>query len=135
MPSKIVDIVRQALEEDIGTGDITSQACIPENRQAAGHFLARETVVLAGTELVPIIYEMRGGVTLLEILHKDGDHLLEGDRIANVTGRARTLLECERVALNFLQRLSGVATLANQFSALVKERIAEYSTPARLRQA
>jgi nicotinate-nucleotide pyrophosphorylase (carboxylating) len=120
MPSKIVDIVRQALEEDIGTGDITSQACIPENRQAAGHFLARETVVLAGTELVPIIYEMRGGVTLLEILHKDGDHLLEGDRIANVTGRARTLLECERVALNFLQRLSGVATLANQFSALVE---------------
>jgi nicotinate-nucleotide pyrophosphorylase (carboxylating) len=63
---------------------------------------------------------MRGGVTLLEILHKDGDHLLEGDRIANVTGRARTLLECERVALNFLQRLSGVATLANQFSALVE---------------
>jgi nicotinate-nucleotide pyrophosphorylase (carboxylating) len=120
MPSKIVDIVRQALEEDIGTGDITSQACIPENGQAAGHFLARETVVLAGTELLPIIYEMRGGVTLLEILHKDGDHLLEGDRIANVTGRARTLLECERVALNFLQRLSGVATLANQFSALVE---------------
>ena len=120
MPSKIVDIVRQALEEDIGTGDITSQACIPEDRRAAGHFLARESLVLAGTELLRIIYEIRGGVDHLEILHKDGDHLHEGDRIANVTGRARTLLECERVALNFLQRLSGVATLANQFSALVE---------------
>jgi nicotinate-nucleotide pyrophosphorylase (carboxylating) len=120
MPSKIVDIVRQALEEDIGTGDITSQACIPEDRQAAGHFLARETLILAGSEILPIIYEIRGGISGLEILRQDGDHLHEGDRIANVTGRARTLLECERVALNFLQRLSGVATLANQFSALVE---------------
>jgi len=120
MPSKIVDIVRQALEEDIGTGDITSQACIPEDRQAAGHFLARETLILAGSEILPIIYEIRGGISGLQILRQDGDHLHEGDRIANVTGRARTLLECERVALNFLQRLSGVATLANQFSALVE---------------
>jgi len=120
MPSKIVDIVRQALEEDIGTGDITSQACIPEDRQAAGYFLARETLILAGSEILPIIYEIRGGISGLQILRQDGDHLHEGDRIANVTGRARTLLECERVALNFLQRLSGVATLANQFSALVE---------------
>src|ERR1019366_1070481 len=54
------------------------------------------------------------------LLRKDGNHLGEGDRIATVRGRARTLLECERVALNFLQRLSGVATLAYRFSSLVE---------------
>ena len=65
------------------------------------------------------IYEIRGGAALT-LLHKDGDHLHEGDRIANVQGSARTLLECERVALNFLQRLSGVATLAQQYAARVE---------------
>ena len=115
-----IDIVRQALEEDIGAGDITSEVCVPEDRQAAGHFLAREPLVLAGAGLLETIYDLRGGVRHLEVLREDADHLEAGDRIANVTGRARTLLECERVALNFLQRLSGVATLANQFSALVE---------------
>jgi nicotinate-nucleotide pyrophosphorylase (carboxylating) len=121
MPNRITfDIVRQALQEDIGAGDVTSQVCVPEERQASGHFLAREPLVLAGTDLLKTIYDVRGGVDHLEILRQDGEHLTEGDRIANVNGRARTLLECERVALNFLQRLSGVATLASQFSALAE---------------
>jgi nicotinate-nucleotide pyrophosphorylase (carboxylating) len=119
LTSDSIEIVRQALLEDIGDGDITSQACVPEDQQASGYFLAREPLVLAGAGLLETIYDLRGGVRHLEILRQDGEHLEEGDRIANVTGCARTLLECERVALNFLQRLSGVATLASQFSALV----------------
>ena len=120
MHPEVLDTVHRALAEDIGPGDVTSQACIPEDRRASGYFLARQGMVLAGTEVLTAIYDARGGVEELVLLRKDGDHLGEGDRIATVRGSARTLLECERVALNFLQRLSGVATLAGQFSALVK---------------
>src|SRR5438270_11370940 len=112
---EIVEVVRRALEEDIGPGDITSRACVPEDRRASGFFLVRERLVLASVELLPLIYGFRGGVDKLEILQPDGARLNGGQHIATVEGRARTLLECERVALNFLQRLSGVATLARQF--------------------
>jgi nicotinate-nucleotide pyrophosphorylase (carboxylating) len=110
-----LDIIRLALAEDIGSGDVTTQSCVPADRRAAGYFLARHHMILAGTEVLPIIYPEG-----LEILHHDGDRLEEGDRIATVRASARTLLECERVALNFLQRLSGVATLAHQFANVVK---------------
>jgi len=112
----IADIVRRALAEDIGSGDVTTEACVPADRMAAGYFIARESLVLAGTDVLAAIYTERGGVDELTVRHSDGDRLREGDRIALVRGRARTLLECERVALNFLQRLSGVATLASQFA-------------------
>jgi nicotinate-nucleotide pyrophosphorylase (carboxylating) len=120
MHSEITNAIRQALEEDIGGGDITSAACVPAGRRARGYFLVREWLVLAGIDLLAPIYETRGGVEELRILRKDGDHLHEGVRVAEVTGNARTLLECERVALNFLQHLSGIATLAHQFAALVE---------------
>jgi nicotinate-nucleotide pyrophosphorylase (carboxylating) len=113
---EILEVVRRTLEEDIGSGDITSRACVPEDRRASGFFLVREPLVLAGVQVLPLIYELRGGVEKLEILQQDGTRLGEGEYIARVEGRARTLLECERVALNFLQRLSGVATLARQFA-------------------
>jgi nicotinate-nucleotide pyrophosphorylase (carboxylating) len=108
-------IVAQALAEDIGTGDVTTQACVPEDCLASGYFLARESMVLAGTEVLPEIYP-----TGLTLLHSNGDHLKDGDRIATVAGNARDLLERERVALNFLQRLSGVATLASQYAKAVE---------------
>ncbi len=120
MHSEILDAVRRALAEDIGTGDVTSQFCVPADRRACGYFLARHSIILAGIELLPIIYEERGGVEELTLLRQDGDPLEEGDRIATVRGPARTLLECERVALNFLQRLSGVATLAHKFASVVE---------------
>jgi nicotinate-nucleotide pyrophosphorylase (carboxylating) len=119
-PPDTRDIVHNALTEDIGTGDVTSQACVPADRRASGVFLARQELVLAGIDLLPLIYEDRGGVESLDILHHDGERLEEGTRIATVTGKARTLLECERVALNFLQRLSGVATLAHRFAEVVQ---------------
>jgi nicotinate-nucleotide pyrophosphorylase (carboxylating) len=105
--------VERALAEDIGTGDITSALTVPETLQANGSFLAKQDLVLAGVELLPIIYEIRGGA-LVQLLRTSGDKILVGDILATVRGNARTLLECERVALNFLQRLSGVATLARK---------------------
>jgi nicotinate-nucleotide pyrophosphorylase (carboxylating) len=112
-------IVRLALEEDIGGGDITSAACVPDTRMAQGKFLAREALVIAGLELLREIYDFRGGITELNLLKRDGDRCADGDVVATVRGRARTLLECERVALNFLQRLSGVATAARRYADAV----------------
>jgi nicotinate-nucleotide pyrophosphorylase (carboxylating) len=115
----MTELVRLALEEDIGPGDVTSQACVPESRKARGRFIARESLVLAGVDLLCEIYDARSGVIELTVLRRDGDHCKDGDTIATVTGSARTLLECERVALNFLQRLSGVATAARGFADAV----------------
>ncbi|MGA2434055.1 MAG: carboxylating nicotinate-nucleotide diphosphorylase [Bryobacteraceae bacterium] len=112
---EIIDAVRRALAEDIGAGDLTSEACIAADRRATGRFFARQSLVLAGVELLPSIYELRGGVDDLELLKKSGERAEDGDAIAAVRGRARTLLECERVALNFMQRLSGIATLAREY--------------------
>ncbi len=118
--SEITDVIRRALDEDIGSGDVTSNACVPADRMARGYFIARENLVLAGTKLLAPIYEMRGGFDEFTLHHRDGDHLQEGVRVAEVVGKARTLLECERVALNFLQRLSGIATLAYEYSSMVE---------------
>lgn len=120
MHPEIVDVVRRALDEDIGVGDVTSQACIPADRRASGVFLARQSLVLAGIDVLPLIYEARGGVEELSVLTHSGAVLDDGARIATVSGPARTLLECERVALNFLQRLSGIATLARDFVLAVE---------------
>lgn len=120
MHSEILDAVHRALAEDIGSGDVTSEFCVPADRRASGYFVAREPLILAGSELLGVIYQARGGVDELDLLRQDGDCLADGGRIATVRGPARTLLECERVALNFLQRLSGVATLARRFASAVE---------------
>jgi|SRR5579863_1201547 len=120
MHREVVDVIQRALEEDIGPGDVTSQSCVPVDRRASGTFLSRAPLVLSGVSLLPAIYEARGGVEELTVFREDGERLREGDRIAAVRGPARTLLECERVALNFLQRLSGVATLAHEFASMVQ---------------
>ena len=112
---EILDAVRRALDEDIGRGDVTSEACVPAHCMAHGRFIARQQQIVAGTELLPVIYQMRGGVERLHIEKSGGACAAEGEVIATVRGLARTLLACERVALNFLQRLGGIATLARRY--------------------
>jgi nicotinate-nucleotide pyrophosphorylase (carboxylating) len=104
----IAAVVARALSEDIGSGDITSQLTVSPDQMARGSFIAKQPLVLAGVELLPLIYPK------VKIMHPSGTKLEKGTVIATVEGRARTLLECERVALNFIQRLSGVATLGRQ---------------------
>lgn len=116
---EVLELVALALREDIGEGDLTTNGCIPEERMATGRFYAREDVTLAGIELLPAIYKIRSGVEDLEIFHKSGESVPNDHAVAKVHGRARTLLECERVCLNFLQRLSGVATLARRYADAV----------------
>ena len=110
----VAQTVRRALEEDIGAGDVTSQACVPADRRATGFFVGRQRFVLAGTEVLSHMYDQ------IDFYKHDGDMVSDGEIIAEVHGQARKLLECERTALNFLQRLSGVATLARAFADQVK---------------
>ena len=112
-------IVRFALAEDVGAGDVTTQVCVPADRLADGIFLARQPLVLAGTALLAEIYAQAGGVQSLTLLKPEGATVKAEEVFATVSGSARTLLTCERVALNFLQRLSGVATLARSFAERV----------------
>src|SRR5579859_3373692 len=112
---EILDAVRRALDEDIGPGDVTSEACVPVHAMAHGRFIARQQQIVAGTELLSVIYQMRGGVEHLHIEKSSGACAAEGEVLATVRGLARTLLSCERVALNFLQRLGGIATLARRY--------------------
>ncbi len=106
--------VERALAEDIGTGDITTELTVPAGLAAHGSFVSRQALVLAGIELLPLIYGLRGEAKV-ELLARSGSLVQTDQIIARVTGPARLLLECERVALNFLQRLSGIATLAHDY--------------------
>jgi len=105
--------VDNALAEDIGTGDITTDACIPADLVAEARFVAKQELTLAGVELLQILFDN------VNLLKRSGDRVHPGEELAIVRGPARLLLTRERVSLNFLQRLSGVATLAAKFVAAV----------------
>lgn len=107
--------VETALAEDIGAGDITTDACIPSSLVAEARFVAKQEMTLAGVELLTLLF---GDPMVLQ--KRSGDRVPAGEQIACVRGPARLLLSRERVALNFLQRLSGVATLAAKFVAAVE---------------
>ena len=100
--------VERALAEDIGAVDVTTSLTVPENLQAHGCFLAKQDFVLAGIELLPLIYDH------VKLFAASGDRVQAGAILAEVHGPARALLTSERVALNFLQRLSGVASMARR---------------------
>ncbi len=101
--------VANSLEEDISSGDITSLLTVDESIEARATFFAKQDLVLAGTDVILYLFPDA------ELLAKDGDRLKPGNEIARVRGKARQLLSLERTALNFVQRLSGVATLGRQY--------------------
>jgi nicotinate-nucleotide pyrophosphorylase (carboxylating) len=110
-----VDIVRRALNEDVRDGDITTDATVPCGQQARGLFMVKSDCVLAGLDVAfEAFRQLDPGVRVAARRH-DGDACSSGEEIATVTGSARALLVGERTALNFLQRLSGIATRARRF--------------------
>jgi nicotinate-nucleotide pyrophosphorylase (carboxylating) len=112
--------VERALAEDIGAGDVTTDLCVDAATRAGGTFFARQDLTLAGIELLPLIYEIRGGGVDVDLRKRSGDRCADGQALAHVHGPAGMLLTCERVSLNFMQRLSGVATLASRYADAVK---------------
>jgi nicotinate-nucleotide pyrophosphorylase (carboxylating) len=109
------DPIAAALKEDIGDGDVTTEFFVPETLQATGRIIARENAVVAGTGAVTEVFRQVDPSTVIEISCCDGDNIVAGDVIIEVRGLARSILKAERVALNFLQRLCGIATLTRQF--------------------
>jgi nicotinate-nucleotide pyrophosphorylase (carboxylating) len=114
-------LIDLALEEDIGGGDITSETLIPEKLQAKTTLLAKAEGVLAGLDLAKLVFIKVDPDLKFKALLKDGTKLHPGDIIATVTGNARSILKAERLALNFLQKLSGIATQTNQYVELIKD--------------
>ncbi len=112
------EIVRQALAEDIGTGDITTQLTVDPDLNATGSFIAKQAGVIAGIDVVRQTLLQLDPEIEFEVLLDDGETAEPGDTILTASGRAQALLTGERVALNFLQRLSGIATMTSRFVAL-----------------
>jgi nicotinate-nucleotide pyrophosphorylase (carboxylating) len=114
-PSDYRDIVRRALDEDVGAGDITTEATVPRSQRARGVFVVKAECVLAGLDVAIEVFRQLEPDVEVSLGKHDGDSCSAGDHIGEVRGSARTLLVGERTALNFLQRLSGIATRARRF--------------------
>ncbi len=108
-------IIKDALLEDMPTGDITTDNLIPDGHKSNAKFIAKEEGIIAGIEVVKKVFELIGGEFNLEFFVKDGDKVVPKDLIATITGDTKTILKGERVALNLMQRMSGIATTTRKF--------------------
>ena len=109
------DPIAAALKEDIGKGDITTEFFVSEALHASGRIIAHESAIVAGTATAAEIFRKIDPATDVQIVRSDGEAVAAGDVVIEVRGFARSILKAERVALNFLQRLCGIATLTRQF--------------------
>ena len=109
------DPISAALQEDIGKGDITTEFFVAETLHSAGRIVAREKAIVAGTQTAVEVFRRVDPSIHAEILRTDALEVAPGEAILEVRGLSRSILKAERVALNFLQRLCGVATLTRQF--------------------
>jgi nicotinate-nucleotide pyrophosphorylase (carboxylating) len=109
------DLVRRSLQEDIGAGDVTSEVMVGPDDVARAVIVSRDKYVVAGGAIARLVFSVCDPNLSVQVLVKDGAHVSAGEPILHVKGRARNILAAERVALNFLQRMTGIATLASQF--------------------
>ena len=114
-------IVEQVLLEDIGTGDITSDSIVPYDLKAKGIIKTSEEGVVAGLDIAHLIFKKLDPEIIFQEKIKDGVKVARGKVLAEISGSARTILKGERVALNFLQRMSGIATITSKFCQEVKD--------------
>lgn len=114
-------IIKTSLEEDTGRGDITSKTLIPCDLQGKACMLIKGDGVIAGTELAEGVFHLVDPSLKIEILIKDGTPVKIGDIAMTISGNVRSILQAERVALNFLQRLSGIASTTASYVARVHD--------------
>jgi nicotinate-nucleotide pyrophosphorylase (carboxylating) len=105
------EIIRNALQEDIGSGDFSTLSCVPKEAKGSAHLIVKENGILAGIDVAKRIYEIYDPNLLFEVLKFDGDSVKKGDIAFRVAGSSQSILSTERLVLNCLQRMSGIATL------------------------
>jgi len=115
MNSNPVDPIAIAIQEDIGEGDVTTEFFVPAGLHASAQIIAREKAIIAGTETAAGVFYRVDPATRARVIRADSSEVEAGDTIIEIEGLARSILKAERVALNFLQRLSGIATLTRKF--------------------
>jgi nicotinate-nucleotide pyrophosphorylase (carboxylating) len=123
MPSnklQIEEIIDRALAEDLGKGDVTTEALIPGDRQGTGLIVAKKEGILAGINVAKQVFHQADPELKVEVLLEDGARVKPGSKVAKVSGSIASILKAERVALNFLQRLSGIASETNRYVEAVK---------------
>lgn len=118
-------LIKRALEEDIGYGDITTQSLIPAGQISRGLFIAKSPGVVAGIQVSEAVFRQLDSEITFEVFKNDGEVVLPREVIAVVQGQTRALLTGERTALNFLQRLSGIATKTRRVVELIKDSKAQ----------
>jgi nicotinate-nucleotide pyrophosphorylase (carboxylating) len=112
---KIQELIKIALEEDLGTGDITSNLIIPEMKKGQGVIIAKEKGVIAGLEVAKSVFKQVDPKLVFKPFVQDGAEVKKEDTVALIQGKVKSILTAERTALNFLSRLSGIATLTRDF--------------------
>lgn len=113
-------LIELAFAEDIGDGDHTTLCCIPEDAMGKSHLLIKEDGILAGVEMAKKVFAKFDPTMQIEVLINDGAHVKVGDIAMVVTGKVRSLLQTERLMLNIMQRMSGIATMTNKYVELLK---------------
>ena len=121
----IQDIIKRALQEDIGHQDITTDNLVDKEQRSRGVFLAKAAGIVAGIHVAQEVFRCLDDDIQFTVVKSDGEKIAPGDTLAVVAGRTRTLLKGERVSLNFLQRLSGIATRTNHMVELIRYEKAE----------
>lgn len=116
----IDDIIKSALREDIGDGDHSSLSCVPENATGVAKLLVKGEGIIAGVELAKRIFELYDPSLKVETFINDGDRVKFGDIAFEVHGSSRSILSTERLVLNFMQRMSGIATQTNDIVKLIE---------------
>ena len=117
----IDEIILVGLREDLGTGDVTTDSVVPENHQSEAYMTAKAEGVVAGLPMAQRIFQKIDPTLQFEYLRHDGDQIKYGEHLAKITGSTRSILKGERLALNFLQRLSAIATKTAYYKSIVKD--------------
>ncbi|MGE5430949.1 MAG: carboxylating nicotinate-nucleotide diphosphorylase [Syntrophomonadaceae bacterium] len=117
---EIDEIIRNAFREDIASGDVTTMATVPDDIQGKASFLVKDEGIIAGLDVTQRVFNLLDPELVFTAFTTNGSKVTNGQIIAEVTGRASSILSAERTALNFLQRMSGIATLSGKFAEMVK---------------
>jgi len=120
IPSSVVETIRRALEEDVGPGDYTTSLLVPEKKTSSAQFIAKEILILAGLPFASLVFQLLDQTVRFRPFFSEGDRIKKGGIIAEVSGYTSVLLKGERVSLNLLQRLSGIATLTALYVEQIK---------------